>query len=566
MIGWVLRRLWRLTSLVLQLPLLLLGAALRPLSRPDLLRLELEGPLPETPPAGLKRWLPGYQERLSLEEALAALEELVAAPRPQGVLLVLDQVGLSLGAAEELRLALERVRGAGKRVVAWIDPSSGPALLAASPAERLLALPESGLELLGLRIRAVFLRDLLERVGVGVQVERTGDYKTAANPLFEQGLTPAHREMLEELGRDLQEQLLGPLARARRMEPAALTALLGEAPIGHRRAREAGLLDGLCYRDELEARAGELLEAGEEPRTCGPERLLAARARRRWLGQVLRDRPRVAVLTLRGTIHGAHEGPGIAGPVAIEALEALRRARGVEAVVLRIDSPGGSAFASDELWRATTRLAEKKPVVASMGRVAASGGYYLAVAATRIVAQPSTITGSIGVISGKLHLAPLLRKLGVVVEGVDLAPRAGFLDPDRPLTPEERAALAREVERIYGVFLERVCAGRQRPRAEIEPLAGGRVYTGRRALELGLVDALGGVGTAVEQACALAGITGAPQLVQRALPRRGLRGVLGGVPTGGLGEELAEAWALAGLHEPVLAWCGVRPAEGRRSV
>lgn len=553
--GWALRRAWRGLLLLLGLPLLLLGAVLSRVGRPELLVLRIKGALPETAPRGLRRWLAGRGERrLTLTQVLAALEELERVARPRGVLLVLDRAELSLVAAEELRAALERVRAAGKRVVAWVDPTSGPALLAAAPAERLLALPESDLEWLGLRVRGVFLRDLLQQAGIGVQVERRGRYKTAADLLVEQGLSEANREMLSDLGRDLQEQMVAPLARARGLEPQALVALLGEAPVSHRRAEEARLLDGRAWRDELEARAGQLLGAGDEPRTCGPERLLAARARRRSLGGVLVDRPRVAVLRLAGTIHGGEEGQGIPGAAGVEALEALREARRVRAVVLRIDSPGGSAFASDELWRAATRLAEKKPVVASLGRVAASGGYYLAVGATRIVAHPATLTGSIGVISARFHLAPLLRRLGVSVDALDFAPRAGLLDPDRPLSDEEREALGRDVERIYRVFLERVAAGRKRPVSEIEPVAAGRVWTGRRARELGLVDALGGQREAVREACALAGIRGEPELWRCELPERGLRALVGGrlalpAPL----DSLAQAWTLA--REPVLAWC-----------
>lgn len=560
MIGWALRRLFRGLRLVLSLPLRLPSLLLAPFDRPDLLVVRLHGDVHEVRPRGLRRWLAARKERLSLPEALLALEELETARHPRGVLLILDQAELGLAAAEELRAALGRVRAAGKKVLAWVDPTTGPALLAASAAERVLALPESSLEWLGLRLRAMFLKDLLEQVGVGVQVEKRGKYKTAANPLFEQGLTPPHREMLGELGNDLQAQMVEPIARARGLEPAALVSLLGEAPVSHRRALEAKLLDGLAYRDEVEKQAGELLgmKPDDEPDTASPADLLARRARRRRVEDALRDRGRVAVLSLKGPIRSGEEGAGIPAAAAIEAMDKLRQERRVRAVVLHIDSPGGSAFASDELWRAATRLAEEKPLVASMGRVAASGGYYLAVAAHTIFAHPATLTGSIGVISGKLHLAPLLKKAGVAVETIELAPRAGMLEPDRPLTDDEFAALSREVERIYRVFLERVAAGRKKTVAEVEPLAGGRVYTGRRAKELGLVDRLGGLEAAVIEAAARAGLGPEPEVVTRALPKKGMAGLVG------LGAEVlplpladvAEAWMLA--REPVLAWCPLR--------
>jgi protease-4 len=366
-------------------------------------------------------------------------------------------------------------------------------------------------------------------------------------------MTEAHREMALDLGGDLYEQVVSAFVTGRRLDREDVVRAIDDAPVSHRAAVAARLVSGLAYRDEVEGRTRALLglAADRDLSTISPARLLRPRRRREALVDALRDRPVVALVPLAGTIVSGEVGRGLMAHAAVGLLEALREQPRVRAVVLRIDSPGGSATASDDLWRAVRRLDQEKPVVASLGRVAASGGYYAAVGARRIVAHAATLTGSIGIVAGKLHLAPALERLGVRLEGPGFGARAGMYDPDRGYTEDERRAARRELERFYRVFLERVALGRRMGVFDVERLAQGRVYTGRRAHGLGLVDRVGDLGVALDEARGLAGLGPGARVARVELPR--------GWP-GALSSEHALLRAALGplltlAREPALAWC-----------
>lgn len=548
--AWLVRRAIALLTLAATLPGLLLGLAAGWLARRDALVLRFTGDVPDVH-AGWRRVF-AARPVLSMDEALEALE-VARTDRVRLVLVVLERAGLSLAQAEDLVLALDRVRQAGKKVLVWIDGTTAPCLLVACAADQALATPEAQLDFVGLRVRSVFLAELLELVGVVPELDREGPYKTAADMFNHAHMSPAHREMVTELGGDLYEQVVSAFVTGRDVPRARVTALIDDAPVSHRAAVAERLLDGLAYRDEVEERARRLLALpdGRDLRAADPGQLLRRRRGAERLRALVSDPPVIAVVTLTGTIIPGETGRGLPAHAAIELLDGLREVPVVAAVVVRIDSPGGSATASDDLWRAVRRLDEQKPVVASLGRVAASGGYYAAVAARRIVAHPSTLTGSIGIVAGKLHVAPALERLGVHVEGPSFGQRAGMFDPDRGFTPEEKAAARRELERFYRVFLERVAAGRRKELAEVERLAQGRVYTGRRAHGLGLVDRLGGVEAAIEEARALAGLTRPHRVARLTLPR-GWPGVFTSEHARAL-EPLLDLMTLA--RERALAWC-----------
>lgn len=552
--GWLVRRVIRLLVLVLLLPRLALTAALGLLARPDALVLRLTAEVPDHA-AGWRR-LFAAQHVLSLEEALDALEAARDHARLRLVIVLLDRAGLSLAQAEALAQALDEVRAAGKQALVWVDGTTAPCLLVACAADRALAVPEAQLEFVGLRVRAVFLAELLELIGVVPALDREGPYKTAADMFTQRSMTPAHREMSESLGADLYEQVVGAFVAGRGLPRDRVVEAIDDAPVSHRAAVARRLIDGLAYKDEVEARGAALLGLERGLRTTGPGPLLRRRRDGDLLRDALRDRPVVALVPLSGTIVPGETGRGLPAHAAAALLEALREQPRVRAVVVRIDSPGGSATASDDLWRAVRRLDQEKPVVASLGRVAASGGYYAAVGARRIVAQPSTLTGSIGIVAGKLHLRPALERLGVGFEGPSFGARAGMFDPDRGFTEDERLAARRELERFYRVFLERVAEGRRLPLFDVERLAQGRVYTGRQALALGLVDRLGGVRTAVDEARALAGISRPHALARVDLPR-GWPGVFA-AEGAALEAALGPLLTLAALsRERALAWCPV---------
>lgn len=521
-LGWALRRLVRLLLLLPALPFLLLAAARDRLSRADVLTLRLTEAVPDLPEEpGWRRLLPGHVVPVSLREVVQALDLVRGCPRTRAVVLELDRAGLALVQGEELAGALRAVRAAGKKVVVWSDLAGSPQLVAGAAADRALAMPEGQLLFLGVRVRALFLREALDEVGLAADLLHVGDYKTMSDTFTRAGMSPAHREMAEWLARDLFEQVAEPLVAGRGLGREELEALLERAPLSHREAAGARLLDGVAYRDELEERAAELAGLDRPPASYGPGRLVRRRLRRLRLDEVLHDRPRLAVVPLEGAIASGQKGRGIRSLAAVDLLEQLERDPGVRAVVLRIDSPGGSATASDEVWRAVRQLDQSKPVVASLGRVAASGGYYIAVGCRRIVAHEGTITGSIGIVAGKLHAAAALARWGVRVEGVSIGPRAAMLDPDRPFSADERAAEERLMEGFYRAFLERVAAGRGLGVEEVDAVGRGRVFTGRQALERRLVDRLGGLATALEEARALAGLPPEAVIEQRHPRRRG---------------------------------------------
>src|SRR5262249_4749359 len=314
----------------------------------------------------------------------------------------------------------------------------------------------------------------------------------------------------------------------RRLDAAAVRDRIDGGPYAGVAAVDAGMVDGCLYPDQIE----EALEALAPDTREASARMGAPRVR---LVDALaydalhagdpgwrplhRDLPHIAYVVAKGAIHRR----AAFGGVSVEALGALLRRlatlRSVRGIVLRIASPGGDALASDLLGRALSVARREKPVVASMGEVAASGGYFAAVAADCIFAEATTLTGSIGVIAGKVHLGGLYDRLGVGRDAVERGRRAGLLTDSRGFTADERSAVRREMEAIYEVFLRRVEEGRKLPRAELERIAQGRVWSGRRALSLGLVDALGGPLEAIREVRARAGLAEGERAVLDVLPR-----------------------------------------------
>ncbi|MCW8139298.1 MAG: S49 family peptidase, partial [Planctomycetota bacterium] len=287
--GWLLRRVVRLLVLVLLLPRLALTAALGLLARPDALVLRLTAEVPDHA-AGWRR-LFAAQHVLSLEEALDALEAARDHARLRLVIVLLDRAGLSLAQAEALAQALDEVRAAGKQALVWVDGTTAPSLLVACAADRALAVPEAQLEFVGLRVRAVFLAELLELIGVVPALDREGPYKTAADMFTQRSMTPAHREMSESLGADLYEQVVGAFVAGRGLPRDRVVEAIDDAPVSHRAAVARRLIDGLAYRDEVEARGAGLLSLDRDLRTTGPGPLLRRRRDGDLLRDALRDRP-----------------------------------------------------------------------------------------------------------------------------------------------------------------------------------------------------------------------------------------------------------------------------------
>lgn len=470
------------------------------------LRLRLASPVPEL---GISSWLGSQPRTLSVLEVLRVLEVASRDSRVAGVLLRLDGSPGGFARIASLRRALAGFRGAGKPLIAWSERYGAQELWLASAAERVLLPPSGSVMLVGLRLEGVYLRDLLQHIGVRPVVLRSGAWKSAGEALTRAAMSPEQREQLDALLDDVFGTLVADVAASRGLEPDALRALVDRGPFTAPAAREAGLVDACCYPDEVEAllvqRAPEASREGR-PVLVDASAYAGLRALDPGWRPLHRALPRVAYVVARGSIRPGQSPVGVSSEPYRRLLARLAESDAVLGVILRVDSPGGEVVASDLLGRAVTKLAERKPVVVSMGDVAASGGYLMSVGAQALFAESGAITGSIGVVAGKLDLSALYERIGVHKDAVERGARAGLLSEGRGLTADERSALHGGIDALYEHFLERVAEGRGLARSEVDRLGRGRIWSGRRAHVHGLVDGLGGPLEALDEVRRRAGI------------------------------------------------------------
>jgi protease-4 len=475
---------------------------------PFWLRMRVPSPLPERPPPPF--W-PGRSAPFTLRQALELLAHAAQHPRVAGVALRLEGAPGGLARSLSLRRAVAAVRAAGKPVVAWSETLGAEDGLVASAASRVYLPPSGQHQWLGLRVDAFFLRGLLDQIGLRPDVVRVGGYKGAADAFVREAMSPEQREQMEAWLDDAFAAVCEAIGEGRGMEPARVRALADAGPFPAAAAVEAGLVDDTLYPDQVEDVLRELAPAavaGEDrPALVDAATLLALGATEPGLRPVVRALPRLAYVVASGAVHrGSGRGRGVGADPYRELLSRLAEDEAVRAIVLRIDSPGGDATASDLLFRAARRAAEHKPVVASLGDVAASGGYFLAAGADTVLAEAATLTGSIGVVGGKLDASGLYERLGVGRETLERGARVGLLSEARAFRPDERRALRSSMEAIYDLFVARVAEGRHLEPAEVRRVAQGRIWSGAAAREHGLVDALGGPLEALAEARRRAGL------------------------------------------------------------
>jgi protease-4 len=474
--------------------LLIPVVVLRALRRPHYVMLRIEGRI-----ATRSRRHPWWRRRrreIGLDRVADLVERVGRDRKALGLIVQMRRLRGGLADAEALRGVLGGCRRAGKRLVVHLEQGGTPEYFVASVAHEVW-MPEGALlDLRGLFVEMSFAGDLLRRLGVHVEVGQAGRYKGAAERLTRGSISPAGDEALRSLFGTFFQRLVETIAEGRRMTPAQVRALIDGGPYDAAAALEAGLIDALAHADELSER---LASAGRRRAVLRPAGTYLRRPRLRY--HPLRPGRKVVVVELRGTIVSGESSSGlfesIGDRTVRQALERLRRSRRVAAVVLHLDSPGGGVEASELIWRAVSRLAERKPVIAQMGNVAASGGYYLAAPCQAIVAQPTTVTGSIGVLAGKLSFGPLLGRLHLGHHALRFGRRSGMFGYGEALDDEERTALRRLLEVSYERFLDRVAAGRGLPREALQQVAEGRVWSGRDAQRCGLVDRLGGIDDAL---------------------------------------------------------------------
>jgi protease IV len=402
------------------------------------------------------------------------------------------------GKVQEIRDAVIDFRKSGKPIYAYLEYGGDREYYLATAADKVFLMPSSPLDLTGVATYELFLRGTLDKIGAYPDLHHVGQYKTAVNTFTEKGYTPAHKEMDEALTRDLYDQLVRGIADGRKKNEAEMRTILDNGPFLPEDALHAGLIDDVAYEDQVD----EKLRAGERRSQIDSDDY--ARISTSSVG--LDRGPRIAVIHVAGAITGGKSGfdplngAAAGSDTLVEYIRRARRDSTVRAIVLRIDSPGGSATASDAIWRELMIARQERadrPLIASMSDLAASGGYYVAMPAQVIVAQPSTLTGSIGIFGGKVVTGGVYEKLGARIESTSMGRHAELNSPARPYNPGELKKLQEQLQSFYDQFVEKVADARHSTPEKIDAIAQGRVWTGRQAKQNGLVDQLGGLDQAI---------------------------------------------------------------------
>ncbi|PTL77150.1 signal peptide peptidase SppA [Vitiosangium sp. GDMCC 1.1324] len=512
--------------------LAVLGASSKPgVPQQVVLELELSEPLPEYVPEDSLASAFG-DDKLTVKDVVDALEKAGGDARVKGLVMRLDGPPGSTAVVQELRDAVKAFRAKGKKAVAYADTfgeggGATGAYYLASAFDEIYIQPSGDVSVVGAAIETPFARDALAKLGVKPRMGKRYEYKGAVNTYTEQTYTEAHREETERFLTSLFGQVVKGVAEGRDLSEEQVKAAIDAAPLMGKQAVEAKLVDGLLYRDEVYAKVKE--EAG------GAQLLYVEKYLER-AGRPNTHGPVVALIYGAGTIS---RGKSHSSPVSGEATmgsetvaAAFRKAvedDRVKAIVFRVDSPGGGYVPSDTVRREVQRAKEKgKPVIVSMGTYAASGGYFMSMEADKIVAQPGTLTGSIGVYGGKMVTADFWEKLGVNWEALGVGKNATMYSSDLDWTPEQLAKNEASLDRVYEDFTTRAAAGRKLPLEKLQAVARGRVWTGEDAKERGLVDELGGFPVALKLAKEAAKVEG-PVQVEIFPRKKGAAEVLAGM-------------------------------------
>jgi protease-4 len=456
---------------------------------------------------------------------------------------VLRLAGLSVGmaAAEEIRSNVTMLRENKKRVIAILEEESQVAYLIALAADEIVMPPSGGLSLTGLQADSYFLKGLLAKVGMEAEFIHQGQYKSMGEVFEREGYSEPARRNMEELVDSLYREMMTLIAAGRRMDPALVKTMIDQGPATTSQALERKLIDRAAYTDEvlegLKKDTNRII-TGEEYIRAGrgssgedltnPFTLLMGLNRpgsSRREDPALARLPQVALVYANGSIgqggseEGFEETDAILTDDMIRTLEEVRKDRKVRAVLLRVNSPGGSAFASDLIWRKIREVNEEKPVIASMGSVAASGGYYIAMAARKVFGTSATITGSIGVVGGKFSLAGTYQRLGITKESIRRGAYSGLFSDTHLFNPEERQLVDRQMKEVYEDFLAKAAKSRSMSRDQVHDLAQGRVWTGADAARHGLIDSTAGLSGAIDEVKRQIGIKADDRIALITYPR-----------------------------------------------
>ena len=548
----MIRRLLTLITWPLLLPIFGLRWLVDRLRAPTIvLTVDLEGVHPHrAQSAGLLNKNPPNISRRALRRRLARAHK---DARIQTVLVRIGPVAGGRASLYELRRQINALRVAGKRVIAFVAIPETTTLWLASAADEVLIPEDAPVMATGVSAEMSFYGAALEKLGVEVEVLAHGRFKSAMEPFAREEPSEANREMIDALLDDLYAGMIADIAEGRGTTAETILDAFEVGVQSPEAAISAGLVDGIIAEEDLPERL-DFHADGEATRVA----ITDYSGRPRPWPRFQRRSP-LAVVEVRGAIRdGRHRDPAPHGAVTkavCGALDQARKDKRIKGVLLHVDSRGGSAMASERMWRAVRRLAEKKPVIAWMGDAAASGGYYVACGAHQIVAAPGTLTGSIGVIAAKPVISKLLGRLGINRVRFERGPQSTLFSLSRGFTKGERTALEAVIARTYGLFIRRVAESRACTEAEIDALGQGRVWTGAQALENGLVDVLGDEADAVRLLAEKVGVQ-PPATIRRIGPRipwrHRIRSRLG-LSTPGL--TLLDL----GRESEILAWCPLDP-------
>jgi protease IV len=468
-----------------------------------ILRVDLSGEIPEEHVSRVFAKSPA-----TVYQKLAAIEAARKDRQVRGLLLTISNPKIGWGKLTEFRRAIADFRKTGKTVICYLGVSPGNgAYYLASAADDIYMLPVDALNLTGLRAEVTFYKGTLDKLGVEAEIEKQGEYKDYPNLFTDTSFTAPQREELESLLDDLYDQIVGEIAPDRQMSVAELSSLIDEGPFTSAQAESLLLVDGRYYPEDFEARLPEmfggnyLVVSSDFYRQTPPFR------------ERFGEQSEIALISVAGSITNGNSGSSFiegstSGSATISrAIRAAKDSPAVKAIVMRLDTPGGNAIASDLIWGELMAARQRKPVIVSMSDVCASGGYYIAAASDKIYLDPTTVTGSIGVFWGKANLEGLYHKLGMTTEVIQRGKHANMYSMAKGFTPEEREVVKRQVNDLYGNFLTIVAQNRNLSKDSVNAIARGRVWSGNHALTIGLGDAVGGVLDAINNARIEGGIS-----------------------------------------------------------
>ena len=472
-------------------------------------------------------------------ETALLLDRIASDNSVSGVIVDIEGSAGSLAQAEEIRNLLQRIKGSGKKVYFYLEIGDNGEYYLASCGNRIWMHPCGDVSFIGLASAGFFLRDFLDHIGIYPDFQHIGEYKSASEMLTRSDMSDAHRRATSALLESMWDELIAGVANGTGLEPAQLHTIMNAGPYTPQLAVTAGMVSGICYQDQVEERISD--ELGREISVISIENYASSiPADDEW-----GPGGHIAVVVATGFIMRGESGSAfpLGRAMGSESIcNALREAAsqpGVQAIVLRIDSPGGDALASDDMHHAVDNIRREIPVIVSMGSVAASGGYDMACGADRIFADRMTVTGSIGIISGKFSFGGLLDSLGINIEEVTTGPMASMYSPFRPYTDRERGRSFDLLEDGYNHFVETVARGRDMTFEEVDSIGRGRVWSGTDALEIGLIDEYGGVVDAVYYAAELTGMDTDQEPEVRIYPTPSFPGSIA-LPGFGVSEYLVE--------------------------